>query len=465
MFSVTVRDHMMIAHSFRGEVFGPAQRLHGATYVVDATFRRSGARRRRHRGRHRPRRRGAARGARRADLPQPRRRARRSPGVNTTTEALAQVVADRLAERIHAGDLGADAATWTPSRSRCTSRTSRGRATSDRRDGRPRRPPRRHRRPGATQRRERLRPPGLRRAGRARLVGPRARRSRQLAVGSGRRADRPRRRPGPDPRRRARAARRAGRLRGARGGDPGGRPAPARRPAAHAAGARPRSRAGRANAPCSPASRRSSPPASWTRQWVLEHYVAAGRPGPRRRARAATRRALAPGHDIRRRAALRRCGRAGQGVRPAGRRPGPGHGPALAVHLRRLAGARPRLRRSPPGPGRRRGPRPPDRLHRSPDRARPRRGVRRSRPARAGVAGGDLRHGRHRGAGPRAPGRRDRASAGCPRRSAAEPTAPGPACWSRPATRPRSPPRCAAGSTTRRCGSRCGWRRASAGRR
>jgi 6-pyruvoyl-tetrahydropterin synthase len=40
VFSVTVRDHMMIAHSFRGEVFGPAQRLHGATYVVDATFRR-----------------------------------------------------------------------------------------------------------------------------------------------------------------------------------------------------------------------------------------------------------------------------------------------------------------------------------------------------------------------------------------------------------------------------------------
>ena len=39
MFTVTVRDHMMIAHSLRGEVFGPAQRLHGATYVVDATFR------------------------------------------------------------------------------------------------------------------------------------------------------------------------------------------------------------------------------------------------------------------------------------------------------------------------------------------------------------------------------------------------------------------------------------------
>ena len=41
MFSVTVRDHMLIAHSLRGEVFGPAQRLHGATYVVDATFRRA----------------------------------------------------------------------------------------------------------------------------------------------------------------------------------------------------------------------------------------------------------------------------------------------------------------------------------------------------------------------------------------------------------------------------------------
>src|SRR5262245_8637074 len=40
MFSVTVRDHMMIAHSLHGEVFGPAQRLHGATYVVDVEFRR-----------------------------------------------------------------------------------------------------------------------------------------------------------------------------------------------------------------------------------------------------------------------------------------------------------------------------------------------------------------------------------------------------------------------------------------
>jgi 6-pyruvoyltetrahydropterin/6-carboxytetrahydropterin synthase len=40
VYSLNVRDHFMIAHSFRGEIFGPAQRLHGATYVVDATFRR-----------------------------------------------------------------------------------------------------------------------------------------------------------------------------------------------------------------------------------------------------------------------------------------------------------------------------------------------------------------------------------------------------------------------------------------
>ena len=39
MFTVTVRDHVMVAHSFEGEVFGPAQRLHGATFVVDASFR------------------------------------------------------------------------------------------------------------------------------------------------------------------------------------------------------------------------------------------------------------------------------------------------------------------------------------------------------------------------------------------------------------------------------------------
>src|SRR5919107_2357431 len=107
MFSVTVRDHMMIAHSLRGEVFGPAQRLHGATYVVDATFRRAtldddgivvdiGR---------------AAEALRavvgelsyrnlddEADL----------AGMNTTTEALARVVADRLADRARGDGLELD---------------------------------------------------------------------------------------------------------------------------------------------------------------------------------------------------------------------------------------------------------------------------------------------------------------------------------------------------------------------
>ena len=105
MFSVTVRDHMMIAHSFRGDVFGPTQRLHGATYVVDATFRRAaldadnivvdiG-------------RAAEALHAVLADLTY--RNLDDDPafaGTNTSTEALARVVADRLADSIHAGALG-----------------------------------------------------------------------------------------------------------------------------------------------------------------------------------------------------------------------------------------------------------------------------------------------------------------------------------------------------------------------
>ena len=74
MFSVTVRDHMLVAHSLAGDVFGPAQALHGATYVVDATFRGDSAGRRRDPGRHRPGRRRAPRADGRADPPQPRRR-------------------------------------------------------------------------------------------------------------------------------------------------------------------------------------------------------------------------------------------------------------------------------------------------------------------------------------------------------------------------------------------------------
>ena len=106
MYSVTVRDHMMIAHSFTGAVFGPAQRMHGATYVVDATFRR-------------------------ADLDADnivvdiglatthlhevlgeltyRNLDELFPGTNTSTEWLARLVADRLADRIAAGALGEQA--------------------------------------------------------------------------------------------------------------------------------------------------------------------------------------------------------------------------------------------------------------------------------------------------------------------------------------------------------------------
>ena len=109
MFGVTVRDHMMIAHSLRGAAFGPAQRLHGATYVVDATFRRAeldsdgvvvdiG-------------RAGEELRAVLAELDYRNLDDEPSLGeVNTTTEALARLIADRLAERAHAGALGDSAA-------------------------------------------------------------------------------------------------------------------------------------------------------------------------------------------------------------------------------------------------------------------------------------------------------------------------------------------------------------------
>ena len=105
MFSLNVRDHVMIAHSFTGEIFGPAQRLHGATYVVDAAFRRTeldadglvidiglaGARL------HEVL---AALNYRNLD---------EEPafaGRNTTTEFLARVIHQRLVEAIRAGGLG-----------------------------------------------------------------------------------------------------------------------------------------------------------------------------------------------------------------------------------------------------------------------------------------------------------------------------------------------------------------------
>ena len=105
MFSVTVRDHMMIAHSLRGEVFGPAQRLHGATYIVDATFRRAALDADNivvDIGRAAEELHNVVTELTYRNLDDEAALA----GMNTSTEALAQVVADRLAERVHAGGLG-----------------------------------------------------------------------------------------------------------------------------------------------------------------------------------------------------------------------------------------------------------------------------------------------------------------------------------------------------------------------
>jgi 6-pyruvoyl-tetrahydropterin synthase len=106
VFSVTVRDHMLVAHSLVGDVFGPAQALHGATYVVEATFR--GDRldddgilvdiaRAAHELRELV---GGLTHRNLDDLPE-------LAGCNTTTEVLAQHLGDRLAERVRAGALGA----------------------------------------------------------------------------------------------------------------------------------------------------------------------------------------------------------------------------------------------------------------------------------------------------------------------------------------------------------------------
>jgi 6-pyruvoyl-tetrahydropterin synthase len=105
LFSVTVRDHMMIAHSFQGEVFGPAQKLHGATYVVDATFRRAQLDADNivvDIGRASEELHGVLANLTYRNLDEESAFA----GINTSTEALAKVVADRLADRIHAGALG-----------------------------------------------------------------------------------------------------------------------------------------------------------------------------------------------------------------------------------------------------------------------------------------------------------------------------------------------------------------------
>jgi 6-pyruvoyl-tetrahydropterin synthase len=108
MYAVNVRDHFMIAHSFRGEVFGPAQRMHGATYVVDLELRRValdsdgivvdiGL---------------ATQVLREVLAELNFRNLDEQPafaGKNTTTEFLARVIFDRIAARIAAGALGAQA--------------------------------------------------------------------------------------------------------------------------------------------------------------------------------------------------------------------------------------------------------------------------------------------------------------------------------------------------------------------
>ena len=109
MYSVCVRDHLMVAHSFHGEAFGPAQQLHGATYVVDVEFRRPeldadglvvdiGL---------------ASRALREALTPLNYRNLDLLPefvGRNTTTEFLAKAIFDRMASSIREGQLGVSAA-------------------------------------------------------------------------------------------------------------------------------------------------------------------------------------------------------------------------------------------------------------------------------------------------------------------------------------------------------------------
>lgn len=105
MYSVTVRDHMMIAHSFHGDVFGQAQRLHGATYVVDATFKAESVDQD-----------GVV-----VDIDRATRllheligafhlrnldEVEELAGMNTTTEVMARVLCDRLVDRLSAGALG-----------------------------------------------------------------------------------------------------------------------------------------------------------------------------------------------------------------------------------------------------------------------------------------------------------------------------------------------------------------------
>ncbi|HEX4347761.1 MAG TPA: 6-carboxytetrahydropterin synthase [Vicinamibacterales bacterium] len=108
MYSVTVRDHVMIAHSFQGDVFGPAQRLHGATYVVDVEFRRPALDRDSivvDIGRATESVRAALAAINYRNLDD----VAEFKGRNTTTEFLARYVFDQIVQAIQDGALGADA--------------------------------------------------------------------------------------------------------------------------------------------------------------------------------------------------------------------------------------------------------------------------------------------------------------------------------------------------------------------
>jgi 6-pyruvoyl-tetrahydropterin synthase len=106
-FTVTVRDHMMVAHSFAGEFFGPAQQLHGATFIVDASFEAAELDRN-----------GVVVDIGRATAALAEITASLTyrnldevhefSGMNTTTEVLCKVIADRLAERTLDGSLARD---------------------------------------------------------------------------------------------------------------------------------------------------------------------------------------------------------------------------------------------------------------------------------------------------------------------------------------------------------------------
>ncbi len=364
VFSVTVRDHMMVAHSLRGEVFGPAQRLHGATFVVDATFRRDRldgdgivvdigraaeelppivgalsyrnldddphARRREHHDR------GAGRSSSRTGWPTRVRDGALGEGARELAAiAVTLHESPRRVGELRAGAYDRDAShAVVPEGLDDPDRPSGGNAY-DRRllDGLRTHgwSVHEHAVPGAWPRPD---------AGRPRRAGPGGRRG-----------------PG-----RQRAARgRADRVGGGRG-----------------AGAQCSSRVRLVvlvHMPLGPEEREVLESAravlttsAWTRGWLVEHRglraerLHVAEPGCRGGGSGA-------GHAHRRRAALRRGGHPAQGPRGAAVGARDRHGPALAVHPRRLAGTGSRLRRPGPGAGRPGRPRGPGQLRRPACRA------------------------------------------------------------------------------------------------